>query len=128
MSVTIPVETERLLRAEEARTGVPAEVLLSRAVQAHFGIAENTVGEVELLRRAMESLDEAFWERFRVLAQRRSAGKLTEVERGELIAVVRQANAWNNRRLEAAIALAAFRGVPFHTVKRELGIEPVVVE
>lgn len=128
MSLTIPVETENLLRAEEARTGVPVEELLARAVRAQFASAANPPGEEELLREATQTLSESFWERFRTLAAQLKLGQITELERGELIALVRQANDWHNARLEAGIALAKRRGVPFEQVRRELSIEPVSVE
>ena len=52
MALTIPAETESLLRAEEARTGVPAVELLSQAVKAKFATAPNPPSDEELLRRA----------------------------------------------------------------------------
>ena len=128
MSLTIPVETENLLRAEEARTGVPVEELLARAVRAQFASAANPPGEEEFLREATQTLSESFWERFRTLAAQHKSGQITELERGELIALVRQANDWHNARLEAGIRLAKRRGVPFEQVRRELHIEPVSVE
>jgi hypothetical protein len=128
MALTIPSETESLLRAEEARTGVPAVKLLSQAVKAKFATAPNPPSDEELLRRATQKLSESFWERYRALVAKQKSETITELERGELIAVVRQANEWHNERLEAAIALAKRRGIPFAQLKQELDLAPVVVE
>ncbi|WP_309721414.1 hypothetical protein [Armatimonas sp.] len=128
MALTIPAETESLLRAEEARTGVPAVELLSQAVKAKFATAPNPPSDEELLRRATQKLSESFWERYRALVAKQKSEIITELERGELIAVVRQANEWHNERLEAAIALAKWRGIPFAQLKQELDLAPIVVE
>lgn len=128
MALTIPAEMESLLRAEEARTGVPAVELLSQAVKAKFATAPNPPSDEELLRRATQTLSDSFWTRYRALVAKQKSETIAELERGELIAVARQANEWHNERLEAAIALAKRRGIPFAQIKQELRIEPVVVE
>lgn len=117
------------MRAEEARTGVPAEELLARAVAAQFATAPNVnPAESELIRRLTESLPDTIWERYRALAARHHAETLTELERGELIALVRVANEWHNRRLEAGIELARQRSVPFSLIQETYSLNPVPVE
>ena len=129
MPLTVPAESEALLYAEAKRTGVPPEVLLSRAVIASLsssGFYNDT--EADLVRRATETLSDDFWNRYRELVKMRDEERLTEVDRGEYIALVRLSNEWNNRRLEAGIALSKKRGVPYEQVKEELQIQPVNAE
>jgi hypothetical protein len=126
MALTIPHESEVLLQETSKRTGIPVEELLSRAIIA--SIAATDMVETDLIRRATETLSEDFWQRYRELTALSAKEQLTEVDRGEFIALVRQANEWNNRRLEAGITLAKHRCVPYEQVKAELHIEPVNVE
>jgi hypothetical protein len=125
MALTIPHESEVLLQETSKRTGIPVEELLSRAIIA--SIAATDIVETDLIRRATEKLSEDFWKRYRELSALSAEEQLTEVDRGELIALVRQADEWNNRRLEAGIALARHRGVPYEQIKADLHLEPVNV-
>lgn len=133
MTLNLTPELERQLRAEAARTGVPADALVLKAVEQQL-LGATEVGssaaaslsphEVKLLSAINTGFPAEFWERYHALratGQDGNAG-LSPSDRAELLDLSDRIEAAQVERLKLAVELAKLRGVPLDALLRQLGI------
>ena len=125
MGLSVTAENEHLLRAEEARTGVPAEELLSQAILAHFRENSLPPDTPELERIARQEPAKHLCDAYLSLAAKQREETLSDAERDELTRLLEHLDSHHVRRMEAAASLAQRLGIALPASMERYGIRPL---
>jgi hypothetical protein len=131
MTLTLDLnpELERQLRNEAAARGLTLEQLVLGDLQARVARHTNpgvlSQEETHLMQVITEGLSEDFWARYRHLIDLREQEILTDLEQAELIACSDRVEHLTASRTEALVELARMRGLSVHSLRDQLGLQPV---
>jgi hypothetical protein len=131
MTLTLDLnpELERQLRNEAAARGLTLEQLVLGDLQARVAQHTNpgvlSQEETHLMQVITEGLSEDFWARYRHLIDLREQEILTDLEQAELIACSDRVEHLTASRTEALVELARMRGLSVHSLRDQLGLQPV---
>jgi hypothetical protein len=73
-------------------------------------------------------LPESFWQRYRVLIQKRDTATLTNLEQEELISLSDQTEELTLQRTQALIELATRRTTTVQALRLQFGLQPVALQ
>ena len=131
ITIDLPPELERKLRATSAARGVPAEEIVVSALSDRLrrtptlpDLALLSSEESAIFHDLKDDFSEEDWQRFNELIDRRKAEVLTDTERDELIAFTDRREAYTVKRLEKLVALARLRGISLDQVIDQFGLRP----
>ena len=115
------------VREAARREGLEVSAYLRDAAEARLRQSEPNrwLTETELLERINIGFSEEFWNRFRTLAKKGSAGTLTTEEHQEMISYTDQTELRDAERLSYLIELSKRRGVTVQSLMAKLGLKPV---
>jgi signal transduction histidine kinase len=129
LTIELDNQTVQQLKQLEARHGETAKRLAAQLLAQT--VAERTaanavplsqLSEAELLQRIGEGWEEARWNRYFRLVEKRKADMLTAKEYGELSRLTDARELLNAERLTFLTELAHRRNVPLRTLMTQLGI------
>ena len=131
ITLQLPPELERLLRAEVARQGINPDRYILNAIQECLQASRYpkpllSKAEADLLEQINIGLPTDRWQEYHSLLAKRRAETLTEAEQSILIAISDQIEQANVQRVRALIALAEIRGTDLSTLMQQLGIVPEI--
>ena len=124
----LPGQIESQVREVAQAEGVEVSALMSEAALAYVRRHDpaRPLTEAELLMRINRSgFPEMFWDRFRALVAKRTAGMLTPEEQQELLWHTEQTENRDAERLPYLFQLADRRGVTIQALMTQLGLSPV---
>ena len=123
----LPPFIESQVREAAQAEGVEVSALMSEAAQAYMRQHDpiQPLTETELLARINQSgFPETFWDRFRILVAKHTAGTLTLQEQQELLRHTEQTENRDAERLPYLFQLADRRGVTIQALMTQLGLSP----
>ncbi len=126
--LNLPPQVESKVREVAAAKGLEASDLLRDAAEDYLRRHDpvRPLTEAELLMRINRSgFPEMFWDRFRALVAKRTAGTLTPEEQQELLWHTEQTENRDAERLPYLFQLAGLRGVTVQALMTQLGLSPV---
>ena len=126
--IDLPSELESRLREQDGKTGAALNQHLVGMIREKVASPKDkqtplTERETRLFQKINAGFTEPFWERLRVLDNKRIRQTLSEPERIELINMTGQMEVANLERMKALIALAEIRQIDLDTLMKNLEIE-----
>ena len=127
LTLELPAEVERELRAEAARRGVEPQRVVVDALEQRAADRPPTLPRVtgdgaKLLKRINLGFSEEWWSGYAVLKEMGAAGTLAAEERAQLIRMSDELENANARRFAALIELARLRGTTLSELMCNLGL------
>ena len=128
LTITLPNELEQFLQSHAQQVGIPVETLLARTIAERWEGVRRAPSlperESELLLRLQTLFPPEQTRQYHALCEKSDAQTLTEVERGQFLALLEQRDHQNAERLQIAAELAHLRNLPLREVMAQLGIRP----
>ncbi len=124
-------EIESKVREAARLEGMDVSAYLREAAEARLHQLDpaRSITEAELMERINQcSFPEAFWNRFRVLVAKQTAGMLSLQEQQELIEHTTQTEDRDAERLPFLAELAKRRRITIQALMTELGLRPAAFD
>jgi len=125
--IDLPAELEERLKEQAKREGKALEQYVAALIKAKVGpsiVTDNALSakETQLFGAINKGFAPEFWDRLKILNEKRRSAALSEPELQELISMTDQLELVNLQRMKALVELAEFRSVDIDDLMEQLGL------